>query len=91
VRGRPAGLARRKVAAGRTRLRTAGVTRTIPFLSSDTPCPRASVRECPLAWRLCVPRRAQLGQSGRDGISDQHQDRSTRAQQREPGLKPFRR
>jgi hypothetical protein len=26
-----------------------------------------------------VPRRAQLGQSGRDGVSDQHHDRSTRA------------
>ncbi len=32
---------------------------------------------------------AQLGQSGRDGVSDQHHDRSTRGQQREPGLKPF--
>jgi hypothetical protein len=29
VRGRPAGVARRKVAAGRTRLRTVGVTQTI--------------------------------------------------------------
>ncbi len=51
VRGRPAGLARRKVAAGRTRLRTAGVIRTIRSWTaspswaqpSATPAPPARV------------------------------------------------